>query len=87
VYARFIQAGFWVSAAAILVAGGLHNGNVVILLLPVLLNIPFTVVAIHFLRCENCGVSYFYNPTYSWTITGVDLLKFVQNECKNCGLH
>lgn len=84
--ARFVQTGFWVSGVMILLAVYSRGMDDIYFWLIGAIGALFTNWAVFGLKCERCGVSYFYDSLWkSWNITGIDIGTPVKPYCKKCG--
>jgi hypothetical protein len=84
-FARSIQIGFWLSGVAFLAITYTGAFGLLGMGLSLALCVAFVGSAIT-LKCSQCGISYFFDPsTASWSMGGINLLRTVKSRCPKCG--
>jgi hypothetical protein len=84
-FARVVQGVFWFGIILHLVSGivyGYDTARVIVITFVIAIS---TLIMIFYIRCQNCGESFFVSPNKSWKAFGVNLFPPVSSTCKNCG--
>ena len=90
-FARFVQILSWGFLPAAFLWFGLAKNysfplfTIVAGMVVILFTFGFGLMAANFIRCSNCGVSYYYDKRKSGSFVAVDMLKPVSKNCEKCG--
>lgn len=86
ILARTVQAGFWITGLTFLTMIYFDVGGIQGTAVALLATLPFITSIIFLLKCERCGVSYYFDPSMAlWNISGVNLIKAAPLRCAKCG--
>lgn len=84
--ARIVQAGFIITGLVMLLVVLFGVGGWLGMAISIALTMPFSALVMFGMKCRNCGVSYYFEPSRSGqNLTGVNLLKPVSERCRKCG--